>query len=357
MRARILKGLAGALLLLAVAGVARADVAVAGKHTTGLILMKSCPAAPVAAGSTFQCSFVLTNLDPDHGVRDLLVTKQHILPNFAPKGAAAPLSCLQNGVAVKTLGKFGSATDTCSNSAIRETAPACSAKGTKLLWDEISASGVDAAFPSLPVSQTASDSVTVQACSQASTHATAKSGTPRNRATSSLLRSCGFLLVDVDSMDVLSAPDANETDAAGLRASLPIFSAVGATIDLRSGTVGDEGWFSPRVIPQSWANAGPTGGGLRSLLMDPRGAIRDLVPLRAEDLEMLKGSCVCAAVYDGDIGTGNRKGENVGIAAFAVLEVNSLSGQSPDALPGVTIRVLDAEQVCAAPLRSFTDVQ
>lgn len=370
MRARILTSLAGALFLLGVVGVTRADVAATQLHTTGLMLMKSCPAEPVAAGSSFHCSFVLTNLDPDHGVSDLLVTKQGLFPSNAGKGAATPISCLQGGLPVTALGKAGTATATCSNPAIQEKAPTCSSKGSKFILDEISASGVDAAFPALPVSQTASGKVTIRACPPASTNTTAnKPAAPKNRPTSSSLRACGFLLIDEDSIggddptNSLSASAVNdEVGAAALRARLPIFTAVGATIDLWTGTVGDEGWFAPRFIPQSWASAGPTGDGLRNFLTSALGEIRDVVPLRAEGLEMLEGSCICAVVYDSDIRVtdgplnGSLKGANLGIAAFAVLEVNQLFGQSSGSLPRVTIRILDSDQVCRSPLRSFTDV-
>jgi hypothetical protein len=359
MPARILTSLATALFLVGAAGVTRADTA-ATTHTTGLVLINSCPAAPVASSSTFHCSFVLANLDPDHGVANLLVTKQALSPTSQGKSLGKSLGCLQNGVPVTALGKAGSATASCSNSAVAEKAPACSSKGSEFFMDRIEVSGVDAAFPALPVSQSASSTVTVRACAAPSMKsATNERPALTNAPTSASAQACGFLLIDEDSIDndnppnYFSAQAVNDKIAAvGLRAKLPIFTALGATIDLWTGTVGDEGWFAPKAIPESWASAGPIGEGLGNF---------SVVPLRAEGLEMLEGSCACAVVYDDDIhieGSSNAdlKGANLGIAAFAVLDVKPMFGQPPGSLPGVTIRILDADQVCGAALRPFTEL-
>ena len=74
---------------------------------------------------------------------------------------------------------------------------------------------------------------------------------------------------------------------------------------------------------------------------------------------MLEGSCICAVVYDSDISinynplNGSLKGANLGIVAFEVLDVTQLTGQSSGSLPKVEIRILDADDVCAAPLTLF----
>jgi hypothetical protein len=134
--------------------------------------------------------------------------------------------------------------------------------------------------------------------------------------------------------------------------------------------VGDEGWFAPKTIPQNWASAGPTGNGLRNFVLAGPGLgsgknrekfldkIPNVTPLRATGLKM----CICAVVYDSDISincdplNGSLKGATLGIAAFEVLNVVQLTGQSSGSLPKVTIRILDADQVCAGPLQLFLNV-
>jgi hypothetical protein len=54
------------------------------------------------------------------------------------------------------------------------------------------------------------------------------------------------------------------------RKQLKYFSDnIGNTIWLWSGQVGDEGWHALKTIPGSWAEAGPTGDGLRNFLGNP----------------------------------------------------------------------------------------
>ena len=48
----------------------------------------------------------------------------------------------------------------------------------------------------------------------------------------------------------------------GVRAVLPI--PVGTVTTLRTGQVGDEGWFAMKTILDSWADAGPTADGLQN---------------------------------------------------------------------------------------------
>ncbi|MCP4006309.1 MAG: hypothetical protein GY725_19180 [bacterium] len=84
----------------------------------------------------------------------------------------------------------------------------------------------------------------------------------------------------------------------------------GLTITLHTGEVGDEGWFAPKVISDSWAAAGPTNDGLGNFLglpstSFPHGVgpglgtsndpevlldeIPDVTPLRATGLSQLIG--------------------------------------------------------------------
>ncbi|MEN8375306.1 MAG: DUF11 domain-containing protein, partial [Gemmatimonadota bacterium] len=191
----------------------------------------------------------------------------------------------------------------------------------------------------------------------------------------------GFILLDEDAIDnglppnFFNAPQVNDNIAdIGLRKQLKFFAQnVGDTITLYSGEVGDEGWFSPQTIPDSWANAGPTGDGLRNFVGDPTnppsysvgpglgtGAdpeilldeIPDVIPLRADGLYMLIGMTLCAVVYDSDISInygpiqGNLQGANLGTVAFLVLDVRTLLGLSSSTLPEVDILILDADVVC-----------
>ena len=80
-----------------------------------------------------------------------------------------------------------------------------------------------------------------------------------------------LLVIDEDSIDSGNPPnnfsdtDVNDDIAGlGVRTQLPFFAAnVGQTITLHTGEVGDEGWFAPKTVPDSWADAGPTADGPR----------------------------------------------------------------------------------------------
>jgi uncharacterized repeat protein (TIGR01451 family) len=190
-----------------------------------------------------------------------------------------------------------------------------------------------------------------------------------------------FLVIDEDSIDngiapnFFSATDVNDQIAAiGLRLQLAFFAAnPGMTIVLHTGSVGDEGWFAPKTIPASWVAAGPTSDGVQNFLTpgpglgappDPESLldkIPDVTPLRATGLELLEGRQVCAVVYDSDISInynpldGSLKGANLGIVAFEVISVDQFIGGSSGSLPTVTLKILDADEVCAGPLTLFTE--
>jgi hypothetical protein len=163
-----------------------------------------------------------------------------------------------------------------------------------------------------------------------------------------------------------------DTSAIGRRSTLKSFAnRIGQEIILPSGSVGDEGWFAPTTIRIAWKNAGPEAGdGLRNYLAagpglgspDAKGNkesllenVPDLTPLRAMGLARLEGSSICGVVLDGDVKmgykplTGDIRGPNLGKVAFQVLGLEPSSGQSGAALPGVRVRILDADAACAEP--------
>jgi hypothetical protein len=211
-----------------------------------------------------------------------------------------------------------------------------------------------------------------------------RGGAGRSNAASFTLApgSCGylFLIIDEDSIDNGNPPnffsDRNVNDdiaRVGQRTPLRYFEAnVGHTITLHTGQVGDEGWFAPKVIPPTWAAAGPTQDGLRNYLGQPTrphphdvgpglGAgsnpevlldkIPRVTPLRATALKMLEGQDILAVVYDSDISVnyaplqGNLQGANLGTVAFKVLSVTALTGFSSSSLPQVRVRILSVAEV------------
>jgi len=193
-----------------------------------------------------------------------------------------------------------------------------------------------------------------------------------------------FLLIDEESIDngnepnQFSATDVNDNIAEiGLRSVLPWFrDNVGKTITLFTGQVGEEGWFAPRTIPQSWKSAGPGSNGTRNFFVPGPGLgarlpddkreehldnIPDLTPLRATALAMLKGKTVYAVVYDSDVNvnysllSGSAKGAQLGVVAFDVLDVQKRTDGSSSDLPKVTIRVRSVSEVSALNLSLFSN--
>lgn len=191
-----------------------------------------------------------------------------------------------------------------------------------------------------------------------------------------------FLLIDEDSIDNGNEPnDFSSTDVndnladVGQRQPLRYFQEnIGETIDLYTGQVGDEGWFAPKAIPNSWINAGPTNNGLQNYLTpgpglgapgDDREVLLDeipyVIPLRASGLAMLVGETVYAVVYDSDISInydpieGNLQGANLGVVAFDVLNVTERADGSSSDLPRVTIRIRNAIEIGEKPLGLFSN--
>jgi hypothetical protein len=183
---------------------------------------------------------------------------------------------------------------------------------------------------------------------------------------------------DGNQSDVFSAVEVNDHIAEiGLRAQLPFFADnLGQRIILRTGQIGDEGWFALTTIPAEWDAAGPfSGDGLRNYVVAGPGLglpnangdrealldkVPDVTPLRATGLKMLAGQQVCAVVYDSDIGInygpliGSLKGANLGTVAFHVDAVNSPPRGSSSSLPNVLVTILDARTVCTEPPLLFT---
>ncbi|MBK8969688.1 MAG: hypothetical protein IPM36_24135 [Lewinellaceae bacterium] len=193
-----------------------------------------------------------------------------------------------------------------------------------------------------------------------------------------------LLLIDEESIDNgnepnnFSAVDVNDQLAdIGLRLPLRYFEEnVGKTIDLYTGQVGDEGWFAPKTILNSWKNTGPTTNGTQNYLTPGPGLgakqpdddrevlldkIPDITPLRAAGLATLIGQTVLAVVYDSDISinysplNGNLMGHNLGLVAFDVLNVTERTDGSTSSLPRVTIRIRDVAAISALPLSLFAN--
>lgn len=184
-----------------------------------------------------------------------------------------------------------------------------------------------------------------------------------------------FLLIDEESIDNGNKPNNfQETDIndhiaeIGLREPLPYFvKNKGKTIWLYTGEVGDEGWFAPKTIPDSWKNVGPTKNGTLNFfdgmnkseeLLDK---IPDVTPLRATGLTMLKGATVYAVVYDSDISinydplNGSLKGETLGVVALTVMDVVKRTDGSSSSLPKVAVRIEDVGQVSQRPISLFSN--
>lgn len=187
-----------------------------------------------------------------------------------------------------------------------------------------------------------------------------------------------FLIIDEESIDNGNEPndftEENVNDGIaeiGQRDVLAYFAEnINQEITLYTGQVGDEGWYTLLETPENWNNVGPTENGVRNYLEAGPGLggnenddlldeVPNVIPLRATSLAMLTGQTIIAVVYDSDVSinydpiTGNLQGENLGIVAFEVLEVNERTGGSSSDLPSVNIRILDAASVAQTDLHLF----
>jgi hypothetical protein len=158
----------------------------------------------VQSGAPYQCTFQLTNSDPNHCVENLTFTAT------APIGENAELvDCTQGGVAVTRLGWSGSGFETCTGT-INEIAPFNCGPNTLFFQDEVAAEGTDQGgvtplyepdnFTGLPVSNSPSGTVQVPPLDCP--------GALCNEATCSTETGCGLLPL-TSSVD----PDCTDTDA------------------------------------------------------------------------------------------------------------------------------------------------
>src|SRR5439155_16372245 len=145
-------------------------------NTTGLSISKTCPAAPLAPGTPFSCTFSVTNLDPAHTVINLAVTNTVPFPG----GTTTSTVCNQGGSPVTTLGAKGTATDTCTGS-VDEVSPDCG-PSTIFYQDKVAATGIDTGINS-PVSASTTNSVRVLACPPTNTPTATPTPTPTNTPT------------------------------------------------------------------------------------------------------------------------------------------------------------------------------
>lgn len=193
-----------------------------------------------------------------------------------------------------------------------------------------------------------------------------------------------LLVIDEESIDNDASPNSfkdtqvnDHIAEVGVRHSLPYFrNNVGRVIDLYTGQVGDEGWFAPKTIPNTWIETGPTDNGTWNYLTPGPGLgsgnpddgkevlldkIPDVTPLRATGQAMLIGQVVLGVVYDGNVGinysplSGNLMGANYGLVAFRVLDVQERRDASTGSLPKVTIQILDIDEALAQEIVLFAN--
>ncbi|OPZ30975.1 MAG: hypothetical protein BWZ00_00733 [Bacteroidetes bacterium ADurb.BinA174] len=184
-----------------------------------------------------------------------------------------------------------------------------------------------------------------------------------------------FLLIDEESIYTDEKPnyfkdkDINDDIAeVGLRKPLPYFvNNVGKTIWLYTGQVGDEGWFAPKTIPDSWKKVGPTTNGTLNFFAgmnkseDLLDKIPNVTPLRATGLAMLKGATVYAVVYKSDVSmnydplNGSLKGATLGVVALKVMDVIKRTDGSSSSLPRVAVKIENITSVSKLPLWLFSN--
>jgi hypothetical protein len=178
-----------------------------------------------------------------------------------------------------------------------------------------------------------------------------------------------LLVLDKDGLDYGPPPhllpeDAVNPDNAGIgvRDGLRYFqSHVGSQVVLPSGNAGNDGWFALRSAPASWDSSEGAGDGLKNFaiagpgLGSPDdngdresllGSVPNVVPIRADGLEMLVGRTVCGVVYSGDItmtSTANLQGPTLGRVAFSI--VSLVPADDPEH-PQVQVQIADWSQSC-----------
>jgi hypothetical protein len=152
----ILRYAGRAIVVIAALGLAPAT---ARAGLVGVAITKTCPAAPIPSGTTFQCTFTVQNQDSSNFIDSLVVTNTVPFPG----GVTTAADCNQGGVPVTELAPLGSAADTCTG-AVDETAPFCS--GTNILFsDQIVVTGIkNVSGTPIPVSGSVVNAVLVDCC-------------------------------------------------------------------------------------------------------------------------------------------------------------------------------------------------
>lgn len=184
-----------------------------------------------------------------------------------------------------------------------------------------------------------------------------------------------FIVIDEESIYKDEKPnyfkdrDINDDIAeVGLRKPLPYFvNNVGKQIWLYTGQVGDEGWFAPKFIPDSWKSVGPTTNGTLNFFAgmnkseDLLDKIPNVTPLRATGLTMLKGATIYAVVYKSDVSinysplNGSLKGATLGVVALKVLDVVKRTDGSSSSLPKVAVKIESVSAVSKLPISLFSN--
>src|SRR5262249_41616905 len=140
------------------------------------------------------------------------------------------------------------------------------------------------------------------------------------------------------------------------------------------GHSGSDGWFAIRSVATEWSTAEGENDGLQNFALagpglgspDDNGdreallqTVSNVVPLRADGLNLLVGRLVCGVVYAGDIivtpgapTTASLKGETLGRIAFTVVSI--LPTDDP-AHPNVQVQIAEGHEVCAGDLSAFSD--
>jgi hypothetical protein len=155
----------------------------------------------------------------------------------------------------------------------------------------------------------------------------------------------------------------------GVRDELGYFqNHLHAQVILLTGRNGSDGWFALRSVPESWASEPGANDGIENFALagpglgspDANGnresllhAVPNVVPVRADGLNLLVGRTVCAVVYASDIaptgGATDLAGPTLGRVAFKLVSVIPVDG----AAPNVQVEILEGHEVCSEGVVPF----
>jgi hypothetical protein len=191
-----------------------------------------------------------------------------------------------------------------------------------------------------------------------------------------------LLVLDKDAIDYgpaqhLLPGGAVDPDLAGIgvREELPYFqSHVNSQVVLTGGNQGNDGWFAVRSAPAGWSSAEGVGDGLENFALAGPGlgspnddgdrealleTVPNIVPIRADGLNLLVGRMVCAVVYADDVivtpgtpSSASLKGATLGRIAFSVV---SVLPTDDSAHPNVQVQIAEGHEVCASELTPFVN--